>query len=130
MSSGHQIFGLLLLILVFVQWGIGFYNHNQYRKYKTPTKFGKVHLYAGPGIVLGGVINGFTGFNFSSEAHNNIIYGIVVAVIMMTVIGLLGWKRWMKRGQSKRAERINMRLEDSSSDVIGLNIMPGSYNQL
>lgn len=89
-----------------------------------------MHLYASPGIVLGGVINGFTGFNFSSEAHNNIIYGIFVAVIMMIVIGLLGWKRWMKMGQSKRAERSNMRHEDSSSDIIGLNVMPGSYNQL
>jgi membrane protein implicated in regulation of membrane protease activity len=63
--------------------------------------YGKVHLVAGPAIVLGGIINGFTGFNFSGEPHNNVYYGAVVAVIILAVLVLLGWKRWSSRKQNK-----------------------------
>jgi len=67
--------------------------------------YGKIHLYAGPAIVLGGIINGFTGFNLSGESRNNIFYGPVVAVIVVTVLLLLGWKRWSKGRQMKDSER-------------------------
>jgi uncharacterized membrane protein len=63
--------------------------------------YGKVHLFAGPAIVLGGIINGFTGFNFSGEPHNNVYYGAVVAVIIVVVLVLMGWKRWSSRDQNK-----------------------------
>lgn len=59
-----------------------------------------MHLYAGPAVVVGGVINGFTGFNFSGEPHNDVYYGAVVAVVFVIVLALLGWKRWSnKRGK-------------------------------
>lgn len=87
--------------MLFAQWSIGFYHHLRYRKYKRPTSFGKAHLYAGPLLVLGGIINGFTGFNFSGESHNNIYYGVVVAIVLIIVLALLGWKRWT----NERAKR-------------------------
>ena len=89
------------MILLLVQWAIGFYHHLRFQKYRRPTVFSKVHLYAGPALVLGGIINGFTGFNFSSESHNNVYYGTVVAVVLVAVLALLGWKRW----SNKRAKR-------------------------
>ncbi|KAF3047055.1 hypothetical protein E8E12_010844 [Didymella heteroderae] len=100
-SSGHQVFGLVLLALLFAQWAIGFYHHLRFRKYGRTTIFGKVHLYAGPALVVGGIINGFTGFNFSSEPHNNVYYGAAVAVVLVIVLALLGWKKW----SNKRAKR-------------------------
>lgn len=63
--------------------------------------YGKVHLFAGPAIVLGGIINGFTGFNFSGEPRNNIYYGAAVGLIMVVVLALLGWKRWSENKQMK-----------------------------
>ena len=63
--------------------------------------YGKVHLYLGPAIVVGGIINGFTGFNFSGESRNNVYYGAVVAVVTVVVLVLLGWKRWSKNKQIK-----------------------------
>jgi hypothetical protein len=82
---------------LFAQWATGFYHHLRFRKYRQSTVFGKVHLYVGPALVLGGIINGFTGFNFSSESHNNVYYGIVVAVVIVVVLALLGWKRWSNK---------------------------------
>lgn len=128
MSSGHQLFGLVLLVLVILQWSIGLYHHIIYRKHKRPTIFGKIHLYAGPAIVLGGIINGFTGFNFSGEPKDSIYYGVAVAIILVAVIALLAWKRWTKRSQEKRTTR-GMERAAESNDNIGLNVMPGSYDQ-
>jgi hypothetical protein len=105
MSSGHQIFGLVLFFAVMGQLGIGFWHHRRYRKFQKPTIYGRVHLYTGPAIVLGGIINGFTGFNLSGESHNNVYYGPVVAVIVVTVVAILGWKQWSKRKQNKSLER-------------------------
>lgn len=58
-------------------------------------------MIAGPAIVLGGIINGFIGFNFSGDSRDNKYYGIAVAVILVVVLGLLAWKRWSKRKESK-----------------------------
>lgn len=96
-SSGHQVFGIILLVLLFAQWAIGFFHHLRFRKYKMKTVFGNLHLYAGPILVLAGIINGFTGFNFSDESHNNVYYGAAIAVILVIVLALLLWKRWSKR---------------------------------
>jgi uncharacterized protein YacL len=105
MSSGHQLFGIILFVLILFQFGIGYYHHLRYRKYQRPTLYGKVHLYVGPAMVLGGIINGFTGFNLSGNPGNNLFYGIIVAVIIVTVLIILGWKRWSKRKQSKGLAR-------------------------
>lgn len=52
-------------------------------------------------MVLGGIINGFTGFNFSGDPENNIYYGIAVAIILVIVLVLLVWKRWSTIRQNK-----------------------------
>ncbi|CAN9278649.1 unnamed protein product [Alternaria sp. RS040] len=100
-TSGHQVFGLILFALLFLQWGLGLYHHLRFRKYQRPTIYGYIHLIAGPAIVLGGIINGFIGFNFSGDSRDNKYYGIAVAVILVVVLGLLAWKRWSKRKESK-----------------------------
>lgn len=107
----------MLLLLLFAQWAIGFYHHLRYRKYKRPTIFGKLHVYAGPAIVLGGIINGFTGFNFSSESHNNVYYGAVVAVVLVVVLALLGWKRW----SNKRAKRDRVPGDEWTQESYAMN---------
>lgn len=87
-----------------------------------------MHLYAGPAIVLSGIINGFTGFNFSGEPKDSIYYGVAVAIILVVVIALLAWKRWTKRSQEKRTTR-GMDRAAESNDTIRLNSMRGSYEQ-
>jgi hypothetical protein len=77
--------------------------------------YGKIHLFAGPAIVLGGVINGFTGFNFSGESHSNVYYGAAVAVIIVVVLVLLGWKRWSSRRETKMGRMSNGEGHTSSS---------------
>ncbi|CAN9338368.1 unnamed protein product [Alternaria alternata] len=123
-TSGHQVFGLILFALLFLQWGLGLYHHLRFRKHQRPTIYGCIHLIAGPAIVLGGIINGFIGFNFSGDPRNNIYYGIAVAVILIVVLGLLSWKRWSKRKQSKIDWSKGP--DGSNKDSYGLNLVPGS----
>ncbi|KAF2007154.1 iron reductase domain protein [Amniculicola lignicola CBS 123094] len=123
-SSGHQIAGIVLLLLVFLQFGIGGWHHFQYRKYKNPTKYGTIHRYAGPFVVLAGIINGFTGFNFSGESENNVYYGIVVGLVLVAVIGMLAWKGWSKKKET------GMPRNRDPADGVGLNAMPKSYEQM
>ena len=123
-SSGHQISGLVLLGLLLVQWAIGFYHHLRFRKHKRSIKYGRLHLYAGPIIVLGGIINGFTGFNFSGEPHNNVYYGAVVAVIISVVLVCLAWKRWSKNKQAKH-NRI-MYDDEMNDSAFRMNVAQGS----
>lgn len=123
-SSGHQVFGLILLTLLLVQWAIGIYHHLSFRKHKKSTMYGKLHLYAGPTIVLGGIINGFTGFNFSGEPHNNVYYVAVVAVVITVVLSSLVWKRWSKNKQAKH-NRI-MDDDEPNEGAFRMNMMRGS----
>ena len=86
--------------------------------------YGKLHLYAGPTIVLGGIINGFTGFNFSGEPHNNVYYGAVVAVVIVVVLLSLLWKRWSKNTQAKH-NRI-MDDDELNAGEFRMNVVRGS----
>lgn len=83
-------------------------------------------MIAGPAIVLGGIINGFIGFNFSGDPRNNIYYGIAVAIILVVVLGLLLWKRWSKRKQSKIDRSTES--DGSNKDSYGLNLVSGSHD--
>jgi hypothetical protein len=74
--------------------------------------YGRLHLYAGPTIILGGIINGFTGFKFSGESHHNVYYGAVVAVVIIGVLASLTWKRWSKNKQAKH----NRMMDDDELD--------------
>lgn len=63
-NSAHQIIGILLLLALFTQLGLGVTHHRIYKKEQRKTTMGKVHLYLGPAIIFFGLVNGFVGFNF------------------------------------------------------------------
>jgi undecaprenyl pyrophosphate phosphatase UppP len=106
-----------LLLFALGQWAIGFYHHLQYRKYKQSTLFGKIHLFAGPFIIIGGIINGFLGFNFSYESKNNIYYGIAVGVILIVVGSLLAWRKISEK-KSKGQRLLNVSSEASREQMV------------
>lgn len=90
-----------MFVLALAQWSGGLFHHLRFRKFHKPTLVGKVHLYAGPLVVLAGIINGFLGFNFSGDSDNNIPYGIVVAVIIVLTVVLMFWGKRRAKQRSK-----------------------------
>ncbi|ORX97388.1 hypothetical protein BCR34DRAFT_166591 [Clohesyomyces aquaticus] len=100
-SSAHQILGLFIVLFTLAQFTLGFLHHRLYKKYQRPTLMGKIHLYAGPFILIVGAVNGFLGFNFSDASNHNIMYGIIVAVIFVLLAGSLFWARRRKAKKNK-----------------------------
>jgi len=98
-NSAHQIIGLVVVLFVIVQWMLGFFHHRSYARNKRPTLMGKIHRYAGPLILLVGIMNGFLGFDFSNANRLNIPYAIIVVIVLAAVGTMLFLKRRRKRKQ-------------------------------
>jgi len=90
-TSGHQIIGLVLVVLLIGQWVGGFLHHRHFAKSGLPWMNGlpiKSHrMFIGPLILILGLINGAVGFRFAVAYQYNRIY-IPVAVVVVTVVGL------------------------------------------
>ncbi|EUC43521.1 iron reductase domain protein, partial [Bipolaris oryzae ATCC 44560] len=91
-SNAHQILGLIVFGVVFVQWALGIWHHLQYKRHRRSTVFAKVHRIVGPIILIIGFVNGFLGNDLSGDGDHNKWLGAVVGVVAVLTIGLLGWK--------------------------------------
>ncbi|KAF2494150.1 CBD9-like protein [Lophium mytilinum] len=102
-NSAHQLLGLVVVLACIVQFALGYLHHRAYKRTQRPTPLGRIHRFAGPAILLIGIANGFLGFDFSDAAKHNLMYGIVVAVVLVATVGLLVWARMRNRRRAKKA---------------------------
>jgi hypothetical protein len=59
-STGHQIFGLVVMLALIAQFILGFMHHRIWKKTQAPTKMISVHVWLGPLVIIGGIANGFS----------------------------------------------------------------------
>ena len=105
-NSTHQIIGIIILIAILLQWGMGFWHHLQYKKTKAPTRFGAVHRYFGFIVILLAIINGGIGLDWSYASTGAIVgYSVGVAVVSLVFVGLLVWARLKPRDGRKGFRR-------------------------
>ncbi|KAI7498548.1 hypothetical protein KC367_g4963 [Hortaea werneckii] len=104
-NSGHQVLGLIIFATIFIQLGLGIIHHLIYRRTKQPTIISKIHLVLGPLLILLALINGGLGFNLAENHHDNIPYGIVVAVVAIIFIAIRLWLLFKRRPSSYRPDR-------------------------
>ncbi|KAI7471502.1 hypothetical protein KC351_g12098 [Hortaea werneckii] len=104
-NSGHQVLGLIIFATIFIQLGLGIIHHLIYRRTKQPTIISKIHLVLGPLLILLALINGGLGFNLAENHHDNIPYGIVVAVVAIIFIAIQLWLLFKRRPSSYRPDR-------------------------
>ncbi|KAF7861448.1 hypothetical protein EAF04_008013 [Stromatinia cepivora] len=108
-KSGHQIFGLIIVIAMIGQWILGFLHHRMYKKTSTTTKFAPIHVWLGRIVIPAGIINGFIGFPL---ALNYIFDWALLACTLLIIIifaPLLFWG--YKRRQAKEIEAITRETE-------------------
>ena len=103
-ASAHQGIGLLIVAALLIQLSLGIIHHTVYVKTKTPTMFGKVHFFLGPGIMILGLINAGLGFNFAGRPGLNLPYGIIAAVVAVVFAGVLGCLMCFKQRRKYRPE--------------------------
>ncbi|KAB2570909.1 Cytochrome b561 eukaryote [Lasiodiplodia theobromae] len=97
-DSVHQIIGLIVFALLFVQLGLGWFHHRIFMRSQSPTMMGTIHRYLGPSVLGAGLANGFIGFRFAGAGRSNIIY--LLLVLVMFVILIVGV--WYKRRKDRR----------------------------
>ena len=68
-NSAHQVIGIILLLAIFTQLGLGATHHRIYKKEQRKTIMGKIHLYLGPAIIFFGIVNGAVGFAFAGTCN-------------------------------------------------------------
>ncbi|KAF2186466.1 iron reductase domain protein [Zopfia rhizophila CBS 207.26] len=98
--SAHQILGLIIVSFVILQFSLGFLHHRLYKKHQRPTIVGRIHLYAGPFVLVLGAANGFLGFQFSGGwGYRKIMYGVILTLMF---IGLAVMLFWVGRRKSRK----------------------------
>ena len=104
-NSAHQIIGLIILLGLLVQLGLGLLHHTIYVRTSKPTPFGRIHFFLGPFIMLLGLINAGVGFDFAGNSRLNIPYGIIVAAIAIVLSGILGCQMFFRSRRKYKPEQ-------------------------
>lgn len=58
-GTAHQIFGLIIVVMMIGQFVLGFMHHRIYKKTQAPTKLSPIHIWLGRLVIPAGIINGF-----------------------------------------------------------------------
>ncbi|TKA73628.1 hypothetical protein B0A55_07490 [Friedmanniomyces simplex] len=101
-ASAHQIIGILLLLALLSQLGLGILHHRIFKKTQSPTLLGKIHLYLGPTILLFGIINAPIGFVFAGNPHLCLPYAILLLLIIIVYLSIRFGARICCRGRRKQ----------------------------
>ncbi|KAK4894162.1 hypothetical protein LTR27_007528 [Elasticomyces elasticus] len=101
-ASAHQIIGILLLLALFAQLGLGIVHHRLYKKTQQPTKMGKIHLYMGPAILILGIINAPIGFVFAGEGRLSLPFVLVLLLMAIVYISVRFGAKLCGRGRKRQ----------------------------
>jgi len=82
-ASAHQIIGILVLLALFAQLGLGILNHRSFKQTGKGTILGKIHRYLGPAIILLGIVNAPLGFVFAGNPHLCLPYLVVLVMFII-----------------------------------------------
>ncbi|KAM0706509.1 hypothetical protein Q7P35_005836 [Cladosporium inversicolor] len=104
-ASAHQLIGLLILIAMLLQLGLGLLHHRTRKQTKSPTKFSKIHKFLGPAIFLLGLINGGLGFSFAGNSSYHGRYIVVILTVAVFYFGVRGLAWWWAGRKKERKQR-------------------------
>nr|POE68799.1 hypothetical protein CFP56_66813 [Quercus suber] len=86
-NSAHQVIGILLLLALFAQLGLGILNHRIFKKENRTTIMGKIHRFLGPGIMLFGLVNACLGFVLANMEF--VLRPFLVVIILIAVVFII-----------------------------------------
>ncbi|TLD23493.1 Serine/threonine-protein kinase [Venturia nashicola] len=103
-SSPHQIIGLVIFLLILVQWTFGFLHHRTYLKTQTPTWMIKPHKFIlGPLIMVLGLVNVALGFRFAVAGQDNLYYVPLVITVTLLMAVAFGAKTFLAKKRTNRS---------------------------
>ncbi|KAK4168211.1 hypothetical protein QBC43DRAFT_296882 [Cladorrhinum sp. PSN259] len=98
-NTAHQIIGLLVTILMVVQFFLGFVHHRIYKQTHQTTRFAPIHVWLGRIVIVVAVVVAFLGFPLALSENGQIILAVVVVIVAIVTVSLLVWKWYSGRRQ-------------------------------
>lgn len=100
LDEGHQIIGIVVVAALFLQAGLGYVHHANYKKHQRRTWASHSHLWTGRVVIIVGMLNAVLGFVL---ADNTAAAAAVGVVSVLVLIGLVATTYFgSKRSQTKK----------------------------
>ncbi|KAK5215731.1 hypothetical protein LTR72_011218 [Exophiala xenobiotica] len=106
----HQIIGIVVVVLAFVQGMLGYRHHMNYKKFKGRTVVSYVHSLFGRTIIWFGMLNTVLGFLLADSNGKAAGAGVVSIVVILLMEGALFWARRRALLKSKSSSTTNVPL--------------------
>ncbi|OAR01522.1 hypothetical protein LLEC1_07202 [Akanthomyces lecanii] len=87
-NSAHQIVGILVVAFLLGQFTLGVMHHLEYRQTRAPTKYGKIHVWLGNGVLLLAVFNMLYGYFFAMNYIAALALCVTVMVLCLAALFL------------------------------------------
>lgn len=114
-NSGHQIFGLVIIVGLIGQFVLGFMHHRIYKRTLATTKLAPIHVWLGRLVIPAGIANGFLGFPLAlNTKYNWALLALVLLVII--VLGPFAFWRWRRDAQKRKTNLATMGGHGSDSE--------------
>ncbi|KAH8909415.1 CBD9-like protein [Coniochaeta sp. PMI_546] len=101
-NTAHQVVGLLVTILMVVQFVLGFIHHRMYKQTLQATKFAPVHVWLGRILIIASAVVAFLGFPLALTKNGDIILAVVVALVTAVLTCLILWKRYFRSSHNQQ----------------------------
>ncbi|EGX96425.1 cellobiose dehydrogenase [Cordyceps militaris CM01] len=94
-NSAHQIIGLLVVAFLLGQFTLGVLHHLEYRRTRAPTRYGRIHVWLGNGVLLL-AIGYFFAMNFVAAL------GLCITVMVLCLTALFLSIRQIRAAKKRR----------------------------
>ncbi|KAK3075142.1 hypothetical protein LTR53_001826 [Teratosphaeriaceae sp. CCFEE 6253] len=104
-ASAHQILGILLLLALLSQLGLGIVHHRLFKQTQHPTMMGKIHRYLGPTVILFGIVNAPLGFVLAGNPRLCLPYAVVLLLMVIVYVSVRFGAKICCRGRQRRKQQ-------------------------
>ncbi|KAI9652299.1 MAG: hypothetical protein M1831_007085 [Alyxoria varia] len=108
MTQPHQVLGIIAVVLVTLQFSVGWAAHLLYKIKGIQSWVTKTHVAIGSITLLVGMINGVSGFSLAGNGTGAVAYGIVAASLYVLIAIFSYWSRERKRKHLRRPRVISL----------------------
>ncbi|XWW93484.1 hypothetical protein V2A60_001417 [Cordyceps javanica] len=98
-NSAHQIIGLLVVAFLLGQFALGVMHHLEFRQTRAPTKYGRIHVWLGNGVLLLAVFN-MLGYFFAMNYAAAL--GLCITVMVLCLVALFLSIRQIRAAKKRR----------------------------
>ncbi|KAJ3481282.1 hypothetical protein NLG97_g7858 [Lecanicillium saksenae] len=99
-NSAHQIIGLLVVAFLLGQFTLGVLHHLEFRQTRSPTKYGRIHVWLGNGVLLLAVFNMLYGYFFAMNYAAAL--GLCITVMVLCITALFFSIRQIRAAKKRR----------------------------